>query len=143
MSTITLAGVWILVAADLIHPDGTRGRDYGEHPRGQMIVDASGHYSAQIYDGDRPRFAAGQKSRGTADELRAAVMGASAHYGTLSIEGDKLVYRIEGSSYPNWEGTTQTRQFELKGDELSYRVPARANGDVPVTVWRRLGARTQ
>src|SRR5215831_15189466 len=137
MSTLTLAGVWILVAADVLHPDGTRGRDYGEHPKGLMIVDPSGHYSAQIYDGDRPKFAAGEKGKGTPDEMRAAVMGASVHFGTLSVEGDKLVYRIEASSYPNWEGTTQARVFELHGDVLSYKVPPRANGDVPISVWKR------
>jgi hypothetical protein len=143
MSPLTLAGVWILIAADVLHPDGSRGRDYGEHPKGLMIVDASGRYSAQIYDGDRPKFAAGEKSLGTPEELRAAVMGASNHFGTVSIEGNQLVYRIEASSYPNWEGTTQKRVFELKGDELSYKVPARKNGDIPISVWKRVGAQAR
>ena len=31
----------------------------------------------------------------------------------------------------------QTRAFELHGDTLSYRVPPRPNGDVPISVWRR------
>jgi hypothetical protein len=32
----------------------------------------------------------------------------------------------------------QTRTFELHGDTLSYRVPPRPNGDVPISVWRRV-----
>jgi hypothetical protein len=30
------------------------------------------------------------------------------------------------------------RNFELKDDELSYRVVPRPNGDVPISVWQRL-----
>jgi hypothetical protein len=135
-----LAGAWTLVVADVQHPDGSRGRDYGEHPKGLMIVDDAGHYAAQIYDGARPKFAAGEKSKGTPEEFHAAVMGSSAHFGTLEVDGAKkqLIYRIEGSAYPNLEGFVQTRQFELDGDELSYKVPPRPNGDVPITIWRRL-----
>jgi hypothetical protein len=50
-----------------------------------------------------------------------------------------LVFHIEAASFPNGEGQQQTRAFELDGDTLSYRVPPRPNGDVPVSVWRRVG----
>ncbi|HEY9429280.1 MAG TPA: lipocalin-like domain-containing protein, partial [Gemmatimonadaceae bacterium] len=52
-----LAGTWTLVAADLLHPDGSRTRDYGAAPKGRLIVDAGGHYSLQIFKSERPRFA--------------------------------------------------------------------------------------
>ena len=135
-----LAGSWTLVAADVLHPDGARGRDYGGSPRGLMIVDAQGRYSAQIYKSERPRFAAGEKQKGTPAEFEAAVMGASCHFGTIEMDPARrtLTYHIEASSFPNWEGTQQVREYELKGDELSYRVPPRPNGDVPISVWRRL-----
>jgi hypothetical protein len=68
-------------------------------------------------------------------------MGASTHYGTIAVEPDRhqLVFHIEGASFPNWEGQQQTRAFELHGDTLSYRVPPRPDGNVPVSVWRRIG----
>jgi hypothetical protein len=139
---VSLAGTWTLVAADVLHPDGSRAHDYGDAPKGLLMIDRMGHYSLQIYRSDRPRFANPAKAKGSAGEYRAAVMGSSTHYGTLAVEPDqhKLVFHIEGASFPNWEGQQQTRSFELHGDTLSYRVPPRPNGDVPISVWRRIEA---
>jgi hypothetical protein len=136
----SLAGAWTLVAADVLHPDGTQGRDYGASPHGLLLIDASGRYSLQIYKSERPRFAGGDKARGTPDEFQAAVLGSSSHFGRLEVDaaGKGLVFHIQGSSYPNWEGTEQVRRFELEGDELRYRVPPRPNGDVPLSIWRRI-----
>jgi hypothetical protein len=137
---ISLAGTWTLVAADVLHPDGSRSRDYGDAPKGLLLIDHAGHYSLQLYRSDRPRFADPSKARATAPEYQAAVMGSSTHYGTVAVEPDHhLVFRIEGASFPNWEGQQQSRSFELRGDTLSYRVPPRPDGNVPISVWRRIG----
>jgi hypothetical protein len=138
---VSLAGTWTLVAADVLHPDGSRSHDYGKAPKGLLLVDRAGHYSLQIFRTDRPRFANPAKASASAQEYRAAVMGSSTHYGTLAVKPDQhqLVFHIEAASFPNWEGQQQTRAFELHGDTLSYRVPPRPNGDVPVSVWRRAG----
>lgn len=135
-----LAETWTLLAADVVHADGTRGRDYGSAPKGLLLIDRDGRYSLQIFKSERPRFAGGDKAAGTEAEYRAAVLGSSTHYGTLSVDpaAGTLTFRIEAASFPNWEGTTQTRTYELKGDELSYRVPPRPNGDTPISVWQRL-----
>lgn len=135
-----LAGTWTLQAADVIHGDDSRASDYGPSPKGLLMIDPQGRYSLQIFRSDRPRFAAA-KADGTPGEYRAAVMGSSTHYGTIQMDAKqhRLVFHIDGASFPNWEGQTQTRSFELKGDVLSYRVPPRPNGDVPISVWRRAG----
>ena len=133
-----LHGTWALVAADKLLPGGARVRDYGEHPKGRLIVDSQGRYSLQIFKSERPRFAADNKGAGSADEFKAAVMGSSTHYRTVSIEARELVFSIEGSSFPNWEGVVQRRQYTLAGRKLSYQVPARADGSIPISVWRRL-----
>jgi hypothetical protein len=139
-ATSPLAGTWTLVAADVVHADGTRAHDYGAAPKGLMLIDAAGRYSVQIFKSERPRFAAAGKLAGTDAEYKAAVLGSSTHYGTVSIDATAhtLTFKIEAASFPNWEGAAQTRSYELKGDELSYRVPARPNGDTPISVWRRL-----
>ena len=102
------------------------------------MVDAAGRYSVQIYQSERPRFASGKKDAGTAGEYQAAILGCSTHFGTIAVDGQVMTVRLERSSFPNQEGTEQRRTFELRGDELSYRVPPRPDGAVPVSVWRRL-----
>ena len=135
-----LQGTWILVAADKILPGGAMARDYGEHPKGRLIVDAQGRYSLQILKSERLRFAVDSKADGSSDEFKSAVMGSSTHYGTVAIdeEARQLVFSIEGASFPNWEGTVQRRQYTLEGRELRYQVPPRADGSIPVSAWRRL-----
>jgi hypothetical protein len=135
-----LAGTWTLVAADVLHSDGTRSRDYGDAPKGLLLIDGEGHYSLQIFKAERPRFASGDKVTGTDVEYKAAVLGSSTHFGTISVDAGAgtLTFKIDAASFPNWEGAAQTRRYELNGDELSYRVPPRPDGDVPISVWRRL-----
>jgi hypothetical protein len=135
-----LAGTWTLVAADVVHPDGTRGRDYGAAPKGLMLIDAAGHYSLQIFRAERPRFASGDKLTGTEAEFKEAALGSSTHFGAVSLDmtAGTITFKIDAASFPNWEGVARTSAYELKGDELSYRVPPRPNGDVAISVWRRL-----
>lgn len=139
-ATPSLAGTWTLVAADVQHPDGSRARDYGAAPNGLLLIDAQNRYSLQIFKSERPHFASGDKRTGTAGEYEAAVMGSSTHFGTISVDpgSNTLTFHIQNASFPNWEGEQQKRSYELQGDVLSYRVSPRPNGDIPISIWRRL-----
>src|SRR6478609_795394 len=134
-SVFPLQGTWTLVAADKRLPDGTTTRDYGERPKGRLVIDAKGRYSLQIFKSERLRFASDDKAGGSVDEFKSAIMGSSTHYGTLTIDeaAGLLVFSIEGSSFPNWEGTIQKRQYTLEGPQLRYKVPPRADGSIPVS----------
>src|SRR5512134_1118048 len=81
-----LQGTWTLVAADKVLPDGETTRDYGENPKGRLVIDAKGRYSLQIFKSERLHFASDSKADGSVDELRSAVMGSSTHYGTMTID---------------------------------------------------------
>lgn len=135
-----LTGTWALVAADVLHPNGQREHDYGAAPKGLMMIDPQGRYSLQIFKSERPNFASGDRAKGTPAEYEAAVLGGSTHFGTLTVDpaAHVLVFRIEAASFPNQNGTIQRRSYDLSGDELSYRVAPRPNGDVPISVWRRI-----
>ena len=136
----SLAGTWTLTAADRLKPDGSRARDYGEHPKGRLIIDAQGRYSLQIFNGDRLRVASGDKATATPEELVSAVVGSSTHYGTVAVDpaAHVLVFRIEGASFANWDGTEQRRKYVLTADSLSYQVPTpRLDGSIPISEWRR------
>ncbi|NID16108.1 lipocalin-like domain-containing protein [Luteibacter yeojuensis] len=136
----TLEGTWALAFADVVHPDGTRGHDYGNPPKGVLHVDRAGHYAMFIFNPGRSTFAANDKSKGTPEEYRGAIMGTSSHYGTVEMDpaAHTLTFHVDGSTYPNWEGATQVRHYRVDGDVLSYQVAARPNGDIPMTGWRRL-----
>ena len=141
MNTVAaVEGTWTLAYADVKHPDGTRAHDYGDAPKGLLQIDHAGHYSLLIFDSSRPRFAANDRNAGTPSEFRAAAIGTSSHFGTVDIDPTKgtLTFHIEGATYPNSEGTTQVRRYVLSGDMLSYSVPARPNGDIPLSGWKKI-----
>lgn len=135
-----LVGTWTLTAADDLLPDGTRVPAYGTSPRGLLLLAADGRYAVQIYRAERPRFASGDKRRGTLAEHEAASLGMSAHFGRYRLDATQgvLVFEIEAASFPNWEGSQQKRPFTLADDELSWRVPAAPDGKTPISVWRRV-----
>ena len=135
----SLVGTWNLVAADVVHADGSRGHDYGDHPKGMLVIDSHGRYTLQILSDTRSKFASGDKTNGTDGEYKSAVMGISSHFGTVDVDASAhvLTFNIDVASFPNWDGTQQKRTYELAHEELSYRVPPRPNGDVPVSIWRK------
>ncbi|MBV2149848.1 lipocalin-like domain-containing protein [Sphingobium sp. AS12] len=140
----SLAGTWTLVAADRRLPDGSVTRDYGAAPQGRLMIDDAGRYALQIFRAERPDFAAGDKGKGTDAEMRAAVMGSSTHFGSLTVDGTArtLRFAIEDSSFPNWRGQVQVRSFTLDEDVLTWEVPPRPDGSVPISVWRRVSRPT-
>jgi hypothetical protein len=135
-----VVGTWTLAAAERLLPDGTRVSDYGASPHGLVIFTADGYYSVQIYRAERPRFSSADKLKGTPEEYKDASLGMSVHFGRYSVDPAKgtITFHIDRASFPNWDDTTQVRAYDLKGDELSWKVPPRPDGSVPVTRLRRV-----
>ncbi len=136
----SIVGTWALAAAEKILPDGTRATDYGVNPHGLVIFTADGHYSVQIYRADRLKFSSGDKLKGTAEEYKEASLSSSVHFGTYSVDPARhtITFHVDRSSFPNQDDTTQVRPYEKNGDELSWKVAARPDGSVPITVLRRI-----
>ncbi len=135
----SLRGSWVMVSAYEIRADGTRTTNYGEHPVGAFMVDAGGHYSLQVFRPGRPAFASGDRATGTAEEYRTALLGISTHIGQVSIDQahHQLIFDVEASSFPNWEGKRQVRDYTYKDGVLTYAVPAYGGGTIAYSVWRR------
>jgi len=138
--TSSIVGTWVLTAADKLMPDGSRVSDYGPNPHGLVIFTADGHYSVQIYRGDRVKFASGDRLKGTPEEYRAVATEMSVHFGTYTVDDTKhtISFHIDRSSVPNQDDTTAVRAYELQGDVLSWKVAARPDGSIPVTVLKRV-----
>jgi len=138
--TTAVTGTWVLVKADKILPDGKEVEDYGASPHGLVIFTADGRYSVQIYRDARTKFASGDRAKGTAEEYKDAVMGMSVHFGRYSVDSAKntISFQVDRSSFPNTDDTTRVTPFVLNGDDLSWKLPPRPNGEIPVTVLRRV-----
>ena len=68
------------------------------------------------------------------------MLGNISSFGTYTVDEAKKAFtiRFEGSSYPNLEGTEQTRPFEIAGDELRVTNPSpTAGGPASNIVYRR------
>jgi hypothetical protein len=142
-TTFPLAGTWLLKAAQVIRPDGTRAIDsaYGSNAKGVLMIDASGQYSLQIFRPDRPKFVSGDKRRGTPAEYEGALLGISTHTGYIKMDtvNKTLQFHIDYAAYPNWDNTSQIRNFKWQEDELYYEVPAKAGaGTIAVSIWKRV-----
>ena len=111
---------------------------------GQPVVaplDGDGRYALLIFAADRPKFASGDKAQGSAQEYRAAATGSNAHFGRFAADATAgvVTFNIERASFPNWEGTSQRRDYVRTGDTLRYTVPVTTTpGAVGEVTWRRL-----
>jgi hypothetical protein len=124
-----LVGTWTLAVAEA----------FGPNPKGQLIFDANGHFSAALVRAALPKIASNNRSQGTADEYKTIMGGTLAFFGTYAISGTDLNLRIQGGSYPNWDETSQKRtNVSVSGDELRYTQPTPSGGGpATVVVWKR------
>ena len=135
----SIVGTWLLAAADKQLPDGARVPDYGPNPHGLCVFTSDGYYSLQVYRTKRLKFASGEKFSGTPEEYKDASLSMSVGFGRYSVDPVKhtITFQRDRSSVPNLDDTTAVDPYELKGDELSWKVAARKDGSIPITVLRR------
>lgn len=136
-----LTGLWTLAAVENLNPDGSKTLPYGIAPKGLLVFDKSGNYSIQILKASRPKVAAGDKTKATAEENAALVQGNNSHFGTYTINkvSKTITFHVENAFYPNWEGTIQERFYTLSNNELKYIVTNTTNGGsiTAVVIWKK------
>jgi hypothetical protein len=137
-----LVGAWRLLIIDAVNPDKTQTPLMGPNPAGTLIFTANGQYSSQVVrTNNRVKFASNDREKGTPQEEKAAIEQIVTHFGTWSVdEGSMtLTFRIEASSFPNWDGTTQKRTITAlnPNDVLTYTSMTPATGTLPIMLaWK-------
>lgn len=134
-----LVGTWNLVSAETVRADGNRIPTFGQNPRGIVFFDGAGNYALQFMSATLPRFSSNNRTTGSAEENKAVVTGSIAHFGTYTVnEADKtFTIFVASSTFPNWNGSSQTRPFTLSGDELKYTNPSASGGGKVENVLKR------
>jgi hypothetical protein len=128
-----LVGTWEFIVAEIVTQDGKKTFPFGEKPKGMLIFTADGHFSQVHVSGDLPRIAGNNRLGGTPEQNTAIVHGSLALFGTYTVDEAKktLTFNIVASTYPNQQGTKQTRTIDrLTADEFQNSNPA-ASRDVP------------
>ena len=135
-----LVGTWKLVSATQTENGQTR-EYFGPRPLGQVMFGADGQFSDILLRSDLPKFHANSRSAGTADENAKTVKGSVAFFGTYTLSGDTLKLHIEGSSFPNWTDTDQTRLVHLSGNQFTWENAAASAGGSAKLVFQRVDQR--
>ena len=134
-----LVGSWSLAGNENILPNGTRISPFG-NGSGMLVFDRGGHFSWVVLRGDIPKFASGNRTQGTPEELKGVALGTLSYFGTYALDpkGDAMTMHIEASTFANFDGQDQKRSLSLKGDALQISNTAGASGGVAVVTWKRL-----
>jgi len=134
-----LVGTWELVS--LTVNQGEKRIDlFGTNPRGIQVMTADGHFVNFITRESLPLYAGANRMQGTAEEYTAIAQGSNALYGTYEVDeaAGIVTFNVDVSTFPNWEGEHQRRQFTIEGDVWRYVNPMTAIGPGSVdVVWRR------
>jgi hypothetical protein len=133
-----LVGSWTLVS--LTSGEGNnQSLPYGPNPRGTMMVGADGRFSITVLRSDLPKFASGNRMTGTPGENNTVVQGSIAYFGTYRIDESThvLTVNVEGSTFANFTGGTQTRILSFDGDEVTYFNPTPSMGGTAKATYRR------
>jgi hypothetical protein len=110
----SIVGTWKLLAWETHNADGTVVRQYGEHPLGYFIYDATSHLSIQVM--------------GNPPTDPPAYFG---YFGTYTVDSARgiVIHHIEGATTSRNIGQDEPRQFRIEGDHLTIRIPqAQGNG---------------
>ena len=143
MNGNSILGAWRLVSFEFRKEDGGVTYPFGKEARGSFIYTESGRFSGQLMRIDRPKFAIADQMQGTFEEIEASYKGSISYFGTYEVDDENgvIVHYVEGSIFPNMEGTEQRRFYELTENRLQLQTPPfTAGGErvVGVIEWERI-----
>lgn len=139
----SVIGVWKLLRFEFQAEGGRVIYPYGKEARGSFIYAKSNRFSVQLMRVDRPKFQIADQQQGTVEETLASYRGSISYFGTYQVNEEKgiIAHVVEGSIFPNMEGTEQIRYYELKENLLQLRTPTfKVAGEVTfgILLWERI-----
>ena len=147
LNNMELVGAWKLITFEFRKEDGEVIYPFGAEAQGTIIYTESGRYSGQLMRKDRPRFAIADQMKGTTEEIEFTYKGSISYFGTYEVDPENKVinHYVEGSLFPNMEGSNQRRSFELTKDKLVLQTqPFKVNGEkvIGVLQWEKVEKET-
>ena len=133
-----LVGTWSLLSWEQKKADGTKVERYGTNPKGIAFFDADRRYIITVMKSDRAKYVSNTLWQGTPQENKETADGTITYFGTYSTNevDDSITIHVEGSSFPNWNGSDQKRFVSIVGDQLTLTVRP-PGGDVVDVIWKR------
>jgi Lipocalin-like domain len=119
---------------------GERYNQLGEHPQGFLGYSSDGRMYAILVAGDRIK----PQEEAATDEERVKLHKLMIAYaGTYTIDGGKVLHRVDISWNGARTGTDQVRFYKLEGDTLTIRTapnksPVDGREGVGVVVWEKV-----
>jgi hypothetical protein len=135
-----LVGTWTMTSNTTTRPDGSKVETFGPGAKGIVIFEPNGYHVLIITRSDMPKFASGNRATGTADENKSVVLGSVVYFGTYQVNEADGTYtvQVDGTTFPNWLGTLQKRNYSISGDELTMASGAASAGGSIVSIWHRV-----
>ena len=114
-----LAGTWHFVIAEVTAPDGTKSFPFGPKPRGMVIFTPQGDFMQIHIAAEVPKIANANRMQATPEEYAGILRGTIAQFGTYTVDEEKKQFTMKftASTFPNWEGVSQTRSIDKLTDD--------------------------
>ena len=117
-----LIGCWKLRSCVRTLRDGQTQYHFGRNPVGRIEYDKAGRMFALLTrPGRRSSVSPGMElDNAPEDELRNAVTGFVAYFGTFDIDEatHTVIHHLQASLFPSWVGTDLERNFHFEGRSL-------------------------
>jgi hypothetical protein len=114
-----LVGTWHFVIAEATAPDGKKSYPFGPKPRGMVIFTPAGDFMQIHIASEVPKIANANRLNATPEEYAGIMRGTIAQFGTYTVDEAKKQFTMTftASTFPNWEGVSQTRSIDKLTDE--------------------------
>lgn len=139
----SLLGTWRLISYKVEFSDGSVADLYGSSPLGVISYDATGHMSVHLVKADLPKCGTIDRRKCPDMQARMAFDNYVGYWGRYEVKPSEsmVLHYVQGASWPDFIGTSQTRFIEISNKRLTITTPRRKIGgveNVGVLVWERI-----